>query len=123
MPGADEGGHSPTRLHELLAEARAAGIPRTRSARAPDPARRGLRAPSPAACLPAAAPTRLVDLGSGGGLPGLVVATDWPEAAVALLEANGRRAAFLRRAVERLGLSGRVAVLRSEPRCAGASRA
>jgi 16S rRNA (guanine527-N7)-methyltransferase len=54
---------------------------------------------------------RLIDLGAGGGLPGLIVATDWPEATVALLEANGRRAAFLRRAVERLSLETRVSVL------------
>jgi 16S rRNA (guanine527-N7)-methyltransferase len=62
---------------------------------------------------------RLVDLGSGGGLPGLVVATDWPEAAVALLEANGRRDAFLRRAVERLGLETRVSVLEERAEVCG----
>ncbi|HEX3979860.1 MAG TPA: RsmG family class I SAM-dependent methyltransferase, partial [Acidimicrobiales bacterium] len=56
-------------------------------------------------------PARLVDLGSGGGLPGLVVATEWPGVTMTLLEANGRRAAFLRRAVERLGLEHRVSVL------------
>jgi 16S rRNA (guanine527-N7)-methyltransferase len=52
----------------------------------------------------------LVDLGSGGGLPGLVVAREWPEARIVLLEANGRRATFLGRAVASLGLAGRVAV-------------
>jgi 16S rRNA (guanine527-N7)-methyltransferase len=62
---------------------------------------------------------RLVDLGSGGGLPGLVVATDWPEVTVALLEANGRRAAFLRRAVERLGLETRVSVLEERAEVCG----
>jgi len=54
---------------------------------------------------------RVIDLGSGGGLPGLVVATEWTDVTLDLLEANGRRAAFLRRAVERLGLESRVTVL------------
>jgi 16S rRNA (guanine527-N7)-methyltransferase len=62
---------------------------------------------------------QLVDLGSGGGLPGLVVATEWPDASVALLEANGRRAAFLRRAVERLDLEGRVSVLEERAEVCG----
>ena len=49
----------------------------------------------------------------------MVVATEWPEAAVALLEANGRRAAFLRRAVERLDLGGRVSVLEERAEVSG----
>src|SRR5271170_7445533 len=91
VPGADEGGHSPTPVRELLAEARALGFlgpgpldPQIRHAQgfaaiarrlSEDHAGDGAR--------------RLVDLGSGGGLPGLVVATDWPEVTLALLEANG----------------------------------
>jgi len=62
---------------------------------------------------------RLVDLGSGGGLPGLVVAAEWPGVTLVLLEANGRRAAFLRRAVERLGLEGRVSVLEGRAEVCG----
>jgi 16S rRNA (guanine527-N7)-methyltransferase len=38
---------------------------------------------------------------------------------VTLLEANGRRAAFLRRSVERLGLSGRVRVLEERAEISG----
>jgi 16S rRNA (guanine527-N7)-methyltransferase len=53
---------------------------------------------------------RLADLGSGGGLPGLVTATEWPKATLVLIESNGRRAAFLRRAVERLDLEARVSI-------------
>ncbi len=60
-----------------------------------------------------------MDLGSGGGLPGLVVAADWPGVTVTLLEANGRRAAFLRRAVERLGLEIRVSVLEERAEVSG----
>jgi 16S rRNA (guanine527-N7)-methyltransferase len=70
--------------------------------------------------LAAEAPSpRIVDLGSGGGVPGLVVAAAWPEATLVLLEANGRRAAFLRRAVERLGLEERVLVLQERAEAAG----
>lgn len=61
-------------------------------------------------------PTRVVDLGSGGGLPGLVIAAAWPGAALVLLDANERRARFLGEAVRKLGLDGRVHVahLRAE---------
>jgi 16S rRNA (guanine527-N7)-methyltransferase len=62
---------------------------------------------------------RLVDVGSGGGLPGLIVAADWTEITMVLLEANGRRSAFLRRAVERLGLEERVAVLEERAEVTG----
>ncbi|HEY1908575.1 MAG TPA: RsmG family class I SAM-dependent methyltransferase, partial [Myxococcaceae bacterium] len=48
-------------------------------------------------------PPVLLDLGSGGGLPGLVVATHWPEATLVLLDAQRRRTAFLSDAVRRLG--------------------
>lgn len=58
-------------------------------------------------------PLHLVDLGTGGGVPGLVVATDLTEARVVLLEVNGRRAAFLAEAAARCGLEGRVEVLRA----------
>jgi hypothetical protein len=56
---------------------------------------------------------RLLDLGSGGGLPGLVVAAGWPEASTTLLDANGRRTEFLRRAVERLGIGGHTRVVQA----------
>ena len=54
---------------------------------------------------------RLLDLGSGGGLPGLVVAGAWPEATMVLLEANERRAQFLERAVVACSLQQRVSVV------------
>jgi len=53
----------------------------------------------------------LLDLGSGGGVPGLVLATRWSALEVALLEGSERRADFLREAVERLGLESRVSVI------------
>ena len=53
---------------------------------------------------------RLLDVGSGAGLPGLVLAILWPEAQIDLLEARRRRADFLKSTAESLGL-GRVRVL------------
>jgi 16S rRNA (guanine527-N7)-methyltransferase len=55
-------------------------------------------------------PARAVDLGSGAGVPGLILAQRWPESAWLLVDANQRRARFLREAVARLGLGPRVAV-------------
>jgi 16S rRNA (guanine527-N7)-methyltransferase len=40
----------------------------------------------------------IVDVGSGGGSPGIPLAAALPEREVTLLEANGRKAAFLERA-------------------------
>lgn len=46
--------------------------------------------------------TRIVDLGSGGGLPGLVLASAYPAAAIVLVDRRQKRADFLTRAVSRL---------------------
>jgi 16S rRNA (guanine527-N7)-methyltransferase len=48
----------------------------------------------------------VLDLGSGAGLPGLVLAAARPDVTVVLCEPLLRRAAFLTEAVEQLGLSG-----------------
>lgn len=48
---------------------------------------------------------RLLDVGSGGGLPGIVVAVRRPDLEVHLLEATGKKADFLRDAATELGLS------------------
>ncbi len=48
---------------------------------------------------------RIIDLGSGGGLPGLVLAAAYPEASVTLLDRREKRTDFLRLAVNRLGWS------------------
>lgn len=50
------------------------------------------------------ADARLADLGSGAGLPGLVVALARPDVRVTLIEPMARRTAFLEEAVEQLGL-------------------
>ena len=57
------------------------------------------------------APPSVIDLGSGGGLPGLVLAWDWPTSRVTLLEGATGRAAVLSETVERLGLARRVTVI------------
>ncbi len=49
--------------------------------------------------------TTILDLGSGVGLPGLVLAIARPEAAVRLLDRSGRRCELAARAVRVLGLS------------------
>ena len=119
MPGADQGTESPTLLHQILAEARKAGFlgpgpiePQIRHADGFTAIARRLGAAGPAR-------PRLVDLGSGGGLPGLVVATSWPEASLDLLEAGARRAAFLEQATDRLGLGDRVRVLHERAEVCG----
>src|SRR6516225_1983490 len=50
-------------------------------------------------------PCTLVDLGSGAGLPGIVLALLLPESDVTLLEPALRRTIFLEECVARLGLS------------------
>ncbi len=58
-----------------------------------------------------ARPGPLLDLGSGGGLPGLVLAVRVPRLEVILLEGGTRRAAFLGEAVQQLDLGSRVRVV------------
>lgn len=53
---------------------------------------------------------QILDVGSGGGIPGLVWALLWPGAKVSLLEATGKKARFLDAAAGLLGL-GNVHVL------------
>jgi 16S rRNA (guanine527-N7)-methyltransferase len=117
VPGAHDGGHSPAPVDELLVEARTLGF------LGPGPLEPQIRHAQGFAAvarrLSPGRPARLVDLGSGGGLPSLVVATEWPACSITLLEANGRRAAFLRRAVERLRLDQRVRVLEERAEVSG----
>jgi 16S rRNA (guanine527-N7)-methyltransferase len=49
---------------------------------------------------------RLIDVGSGGGLPGLPLKIARPDLEVVLVEADGDKAAFLIQACARLGLQG-----------------
>jgi len=47
-------------------------------------------------------PGRIVDIGSGGGFPGLIVAIARPECSVTLVESHQRKAVFLREASRKL---------------------
>jgi 16S rRNA (guanine527-N7)-methyltransferase len=58
-----------------------------------------------------------VDLGSGGGFPGMPIAcalADTPRAKVHLVESNGKKAAFLREAVRVTGVPAAVHQVRAE---------
>ena len=51
-------------------------------------------------------PARLVDVGAGGGFPGVVLKIAMPDTAVVLVEATRKKAAFLSWVVDDLGLEG-----------------
>lgn len=68
------------------------------------------------AVLPAATllrPGLLLDVGSGNGSPGLVLALAEEETRAVLLEPRAKRWAFLREAARAAGVSSRVAVVRA----------
>lgn len=52
-----------------------------------------------------AAPSGVADLGSGGGVPGIVLAIARPDCRVTLIESIGKKAAFLRRVCDDLHLA------------------
>ena len=64
--------------------------------------------------LPHLVGTRLADLGSGAGLPGIPLALARPDLEVTLVDSNGKKARFLRAAVAELGLRAEVAQTRVE---------
>jgi 16S rRNA (guanine527-N7)-methyltransferase len=69
------------------------------------------------------APERLADLGTGGGVPGLVLASRWPNSQCSLVESNRRRCEALRWAVVRLGFGQRVEVIEERAEVVGQSPA
>jgi 16S rRNA (guanine527-N7)-methyltransferase len=57
------------------------------------------------AILPLVPPGSLLDVGSGGGTPGIPLAIARPDLQVTLLDSNSKKAAFLQQAVIELGLT------------------
>jgi 16S rRNA (guanine527-N7)-methyltransferase len=118
VPDTDRGEPSPTPLIQVLLAARTAGFlgpgpiePHLDHAAGFLTLARRLSTDGPA--------PRLLDLGSGGGLPGLVIATEWPAATLVLLDANERRTDFLRQSVRHLGLEERVTVVHQRAETCG----
>ena len=64
-------------------------------------------------------PGSFLDLGSGGGVPGLVLALHFPEARGVLLDSMDRRCAFLREAISVLGIADRIEVVHDRAERAG----
>ncbi len=56
-------------------------------------------------------PATLADIGTGGGIPGVILAIVFPDLHVYLVESIGKKCRFLRYATANLGLSGRVQVI------------
>lgn len=67
--------------------------------------------------------SRIADIGSGAGFPGLVLAVALPNAKVDLIESVGRKCAFIQRAIEAAGIANaRVINARSEDLAGGEGR-
>ena len=61
----------------------------------------------------------VLDLGSGGGVPGLVLVVERPDLSVTMLDANKRRTDFLDEALMTLGAGDRANVIRARAEEAG----
>jgi 16S rRNA (guanine527-N7)-methyltransferase len=64
-------------------------------------------------------PESFADLGTGGGVPGLVLASRWSEARCVFIESNGKRCEALRWAIVRLGFDGRAVVVEERAEAVG----
>ena len=56
-------------------------------------------------------PSSVIDLGTGGGVPGLVLASCWPDSRVVLMDVNERRTTFLEEVLAGWKGSGRAEIL------------
>jgi 16S rRNA (guanine527-N7)-methyltransferase len=64
-------------------------------------------------------PVRAVDLGTGGGVPGLVLGSSWPNCQLTMLDASQRRTEFLRHELVGLPWSGNIEVVRGRAEALG----
>jgi 16S rRNA (guanine527-N7)-methyltransferase len=117
VPDTDDGRIDPEVLRDILVAARQAGF------LGPGPIERHLLHAQGFVALARAQAdgehARILDLGSGGGLPGLIVAGEMPQTTLVLLEANDRRAQFLERAVAACGIESRIRVVHERAEVAG----
>jgi 16S rRNA (guanine527-N7)-methyltransferase len=97
-------GRDPEQLESILEEARELGL------LGPGPVARQREHAADLARAIGDFRGQMLDLGSGGGLPGVVLFHAWPDARGVLLDAQRRRCDFLGRAVATLDLAGRVSV-------------
>jgi 16S rRNA (guanine527-N7)-methyltransferase len=86
------------------------GVAQTRGLLGPGPVEDQISHSRALADLIGAAPRSFLDLGSGGGIPGLVLALDWRDARGTFLDAHLRACTFLEQAVSRLGVGDRITV-------------
>ena len=64
-------------------------------------------------------PSSVIDIGTGGGVPGLVLASCWPDSQVVLMDVNERRTSFLQEVLDGWNGSGRAEVLRGRAEVLG----
>jgi 16S rRNA (guanine527-N7)-methyltransferase len=64
-------------------------------------------------------PASFLDLGSGGGVPGLAFALAWPTTQAVLLDSHLRSTAWIEQAVDQLGWAERVRVITQRAEAAG----
>lgn len=64
----------------------------------------------PTVCELAGEHGRVLDLGSGGGIPGIILATALPNLQFTLLDATGKKVRFQQDAIDTIGLTNTVAV-------------
>lgn len=65
------------------------------------------------------APARFLDLGTGAGVPGLVLALRWPATTAVLLDSRHRSVDWVGEAAARLGVEGRVEWVEARAEAAG----
>jgi 16S rRNA (guanine527-N7)-methyltransferase len=115
--------HEDARLDRLLELLAAAPVRVTAVAAAEGYARHVEDALAGAPLVATAPAGAIVDVGSGGGIPGIPLALVFPERRVTLLEAASRKAAFLRDVVAALPVpNARVVAARSEQHAAAGGR-
>lgn len=68
---------------------------------------------------PGTPPTRGIDLGTGGGLPGIALAALWPDTQWTLVDVRAARADEVERTVLRLGMADQVSVIAAEAQMLG----